>query len=87
LAKIEISDYIWERYKLSWALMDVREHKDLVRMLECDLLDKSNLVIEDSERHLMDDEAPEALARREMGLIKEDLERSNLKQKTIDQFC
>ena len=46
LVKIEISDSVWEKYKLSWALMDIREHKDLVKMLEDDLLDKSNSVIE-----------------------------------------
>ena len=86
LVKIEISDDVWERYKLSWALMDIREHKDLVKMLEDDLLEKSNSVIEDSERQLMDDKSPEALARREIGLMKEEIERGKQKQKSLDLF-
>ena len=65
--------------------MDVREHKDLVKKLEGNLLEKSNLVIEDAEQHLMDDK-PEAYARREIGLSKEKTERKQRKQKTIDQF-
>ena len=85
MVKIEISDYVWERYKLSWAPMDVRDHKDLVKMLEDDLLCKSNLVIEDSEQHLMDD-TPEAYARRVIGLNKEKESRRMRKQKLIDQF-
>jgi hypothetical protein len=71
LVRIEISDYVWERYKLYWALFGIREHQKLVNMLADDLLDRANSVIEDTKKELIDDEAPEALARREMGLNKE----------------
>jgi hypothetical protein len=86
LVRIEISDSVWERYKLSWALFSRREHQELVKMLEYDLFDKSNSVIDDDgERQLLDD-IPEAYGRREIGLMKEDMKRSKRKQKTLDQF-
>jgi hypothetical protein len=85
LVRIEISDSVWERYKLSCALFGRREHQELVKMLEDDLFDKSNSVIDDGERQLLDD-TPEAYGRREIGLMKEDMKRSKRKQKTLDQF-
>ena len=85
MVRIEISDSVWERYKLSWALIDIREHRDLVKMLEGDLLCASDSVIEDAERHLMDD-TPEAYARREIGFMKEEQERRQRKQKTLEEF-
>jgi hypothetical protein len=86
LVRIEISDSVWERYKLSWVLFGRREHQELVKMLEDDLFDKSNSVIDDDgERQLLDD-IPEAYGRREIGLMKEDMKRSERKQKTLDQF-
>ena len=67
---IEIDDEAWELYKKSWALFGVRTHEKLVKMLNIDVREDSIIVIEDSERQLMSDE-PEALMRREIGLIKE----------------
>jgi hypothetical protein len=83
---IEIRDNVWKVYQQSWALMGIRGHKELVKMLEDDLFDKSKTVIEDAETHLIDD-TPEAYFQREIGIIKEKLREKHNKLKTIDQFC
>jgi hypothetical protein len=86
MVTIEIRDDVWKVYQQSWALMGIRGHKELVKMLEDDLFDKSKTVIEDAETHLIDD-TPEAYFRREIGIIKEKAQEEHNKFKTIDQFC
>jgi hypothetical protein len=46
---IEIRGDAWEVYKRSWALMGIRSHDELVRILEDDIEEKSISVIEDAE--------------------------------------
>jgi hypothetical protein len=83
---IEIRDDVWKVYQQSWALMGIRGHKELVKMLEADLFDKSKTVIEDAEIHLIDN-TPEAYFRREIGIIKEKEQEKHNKFTTIDRFC
>jgi hypothetical protein len=83
---VPIPDNVWETFKQSWALFGVREHQRLVEMLVDDMLDKSIGVLEDSERHLVKD-TPEAYAKREIGLLKEEQESNRFGQKTIDDYC
>jgi hypothetical protein len=73
---IEIRGDAWEVYKRSWALMGIRSHEELVRILEDDIEEKSISVIEDAERQLIDDE-PEAYVRREIGILKEKKDKKN----------
>jgi len=69
LVWIEIDDEAWELYKKSWALMGVKTHAGLVRMLERYIRESSMDVLGDAENILVSDE-PEALVRREIGLMK-----------------
>lgn len=63
-------------FKKSWALMGIREHNALVRMLEDTIFDSSVDVIEDAKRQLLDD-TPEAYIQREIGLKQERRKRTN----------
>ena len=67
---IEVDDEIWNLYKRSWALFGVKTHAELVRMLERYLEECSGDVLQEAESILISHE-PEALMRREMGLMKE----------------
>ncbi len=69
---IQIDDEAWTLYKKSWALMDVKTHAGLVRMLERYMEESSKEVIDYAEHNLLSDE-PEALFLREVGLMKEKL--------------
>lgn len=70
MVQIEIDDEVWELFKASWALMGIRTHDELVRMLEVEMWENSSIVLDDAEVHLMDD-TPEAYVRREIGLERE----------------
>lgn len=70
LVSIWIDDEVWEVFKRSWALCDVRTHEKLVRMLEVELWENSISVLEDAEVNLVG-ETPEAYALREIGREKE----------------
>ncbi len=74
MVTIEIDDEVWELYKKSWALLGVRAHYELVRILEIDMQERSSDAIEDAKNHLIDD-TPEAYVQREIGLQKEREER------------
>jgi hypothetical protein len=75
LVLIYVSDDVWEVYKKSWALMGIRDHEMLVRFLEDDIYERSLAVIDDAEKHLIDD-TPEAYVQREIGLNKEQKEKT-----------
>lgn len=70
LVLIEIDDEVWEIYKKSMALLGVRTHEELVRMIEIQLWEESYGCIEDGKKQLMSDE-PEALVLRAIGLMEE----------------
>jgi hypothetical protein len=84
---VEISDYAWAMHKAGWALFGVKEEKHLIRELEEDIILHAKEVIEDSEKHLLDDKAPEALFRREIGILKEEAEKKKRTQKIIEDYC
>lgn len=65
--KIEIDDEVWNLYRKSWALLGVRDHYKLVKMLEDQMWEESSTSIESSRRQLIDD-TPEAYVQREIGL-------------------
>ncbi len=62
MVKIEIKDRVWNVYKNTWALDDVTEHDEVVRMLEVEMLGISTEVIKDVERN------PEANGLQEISL-------------------
>jgi hypothetical protein len=76
MVTIEIDDDIWDAYRRSWALLGVRGHEELVRILEIGLWEESNDVLYDGEKHLLSDE-PEALVRRAIGIEKENKQSSH----------
>lgn len=53
MVAIEIRDEIWELYKKSWAVMDVKKHDQLVRMLEHYIRDSSLEVLNDAKKDLL----------------------------------
>lgn len=79
---IEIDDQAWKLYKKSWALMGVKTHVKLVRMLNLYLEESSIVVLQDAERILVGNE-PEAYMRREIGLMKE----KRNKQRQLRKIC
>jgi hypothetical protein len=66
---IDIDDEVWDVYRRSWALMEVRGYKELVRFLEIEMWEHSCDVLEHAEHQLLSDE-PEAFVRRAIGIDK-----------------
>lgn len=60
----------WDLWKRSWALWGARTDDELIKYLEIHMRESSMDVLESAENCLISDE-PEALMRREMGLMKE----------------
>ena len=84
---IEIDDDAWTLYARSWALMGVKTFEGQVKMLEVYLRESSLTVQEDAEHNLISKE-PEALVRREIGLMKERIrleENSNINEDVLDE--
>jgi hypothetical protein len=67
MVRIEIDDEVWQVYKKSWALMEVRTDEKLIRILEDQIWRESISVIEAAEQEQVDD-TPAAHAQREIGL-------------------
>jgi hypothetical protein len=81
MVQIEIDDEFGNCYKKSYALMGIREHEELIQILEDQLRRESVSVISDAEKHLIDD-TPEAYVQREIGLMKERGDEINSKPKS-----
>ena len=67
---VELDDEAWGLWKRSWALWGVRTNDELIKFLEIHMRESSTDVLNSAEEMLISDE-PEALARREIGLMKE----------------
>lgn len=83
---IEISDEVWELWTRSWALLGIKKHEKLVKMLEDQMREESINVLEDGETQLLDD-VPEAVDQRQKGIFKHkncDYQKKPLRS---GQFC
>ena len=70
MVRIEFDDEVWRLYRQSWALLGVRTNKQLIQLLEMQLMEESANVAEEAETVLIDD-TPEAYVQRQIGLLKQ----------------
>jgi hypothetical protein len=49
LVKVDFSDEVWELFKRSWALLGVRTHDELVRVLESQVREESVACLDGAE--------------------------------------